>query len=123
MNTEPNARTVECAESLGEIYHAGSKTQTIVAFMILAGCFILADWMETPWLGVVSLLIVGSKLVIPRVIKIHRHLCALPCPHCGLPVGGYKSRMNRLYVHCKHCGKTSPTDCTFSFAGGPPTKI
>ena len=123
MNTDSNTHTAQCAEILGGIYHAGLKAQAIVALAILSGCFIIAEWMEMPWLGAVSLVIVGCKLVIPRVIKMHRHLCALPCPHCGMPVGSYKSRMNRLYVHCKHCGKSSPTDCTFSYAGGPPTKI
>lgn len=123
MNADSNAHTVKCAESLGEIYHAGSKSRVIAAFIILSGCFILFEWMGMPWLGLVPLVIVGCKLVIPRVIKMHRHLCALPCPHCGMPVGSYKSRMNRLYVHCKHCGRSSPTDCTFSYAGGPPTRI
>jgi Zn ribbon nucleic-acid-binding protein len=67
-------------------------------------------------------LLVAGAFVIPEIMRFHRLLTGLECPHCDQVAGGYFSRDSQIHLRCAKCGKNSPTDCTIPYAGGPPEK-
>jgi len=82
----------------------------------------LAAWTGIDWLGLVPIILLAVFFVIPAILKQHRFLASLACPHCNQAAGRYFTRRGRLHLRCQHCGQETPTDCIMPYAAGPPFK-
>jgi predicted RNA-binding Zn-ribbon protein involved in translation (DUF1610 family) len=113
---------VECFERVRAAYSIGFGISKIALLCVVLVAGIVGIRYSHDWLMLTGIALVGLLVILPQVIRIDRLLRSLPCPNCGMEVGGYRTAFSRVFLRCKRCGHVAPTDCLFPYPGGPPGK-
>ncbi|RYD18744.1 MAG: hypothetical protein EOP88_21525 [Verrucomicrobiaceae bacterium] len=126
MSTEtPETRDILiCADDIRALYPQPRQLlkMALGGVAICVPTFLLGEFFNIPWIGVIPIALGGGLFVVPHVMRIQRFLAALPCGKCGKPAGRHTTVSGVLHLKCQRCGNVTRTDCLM-MGPGKPTKI
>ena len=121
MKAREPEQVVPCADELRRLYPDLSLPKLAVVLCSAAIAAVLASFVGK-WIGVIPVLL-GMAYVGSFIVKQQRFLHSLRCPHCGQAAGETFSKNLIIHLHCRHCGKDTPTDCLIAAIGSYPSKV